>query len=433
MVFAAIDVGGTYVKSGLVDPDTGETTSLCRTPTPYSRSARSADVLDVDPLLSIVRGEAERLVAAGAHAVLISNQMHGLVMVDDSLEHLSPLYTWQADPAAALPNGSAGLIARLSKQLGVSGRLALGNELRQGLPIVTLAALVETQGRLPLGATLLSVGDFVTSRLCGGVTTCHVTNAAASGMFDVFAGVWSIDAIEAAGAGRVKMPEVCEKPMAVGHMEAAGLRVPVMCAIGDQQASLVGANLAYEELSVNIATGCQVSRRTTKPDPTAPQVRPYVWGDYLATVTHIPAGRALNAFVRLLANASLDDDLVDEWSWLEAAAMDADAAGIEANVAVFPAAKGYPGSLAGLTEENMTPGSVFRAAMESVAKRIGEAADAVGAAGLSRIVFSGGVAFRSDLMRAEVADRIELPYRVVDEDADALTGLARIGVSVFEA
>jgi len=64
--------------------------------------------------------------------------------------------------------------------------------------------------------------------------------------------------------------------------------------------------------------------------------------------------------------------------------------------------------------------------MEDVADRIAQAADRVGLDGLARIAFSGGLAFRSRLMRDLVTTRIGLPARVVDEDADALSGLARV-------
>jgi hypothetical protein len=64
--------------------------------------------------------------------------------------------------------------------------------------------------------------------------------------------------------------------------------------------------------------------------------------------------------------------------------------------------------------------------MEDVAARIGAAADAVGTHGAARTVFSGGLAYRSALMRDLVTQRVALPARVVSEDADALTGLAHV-------
>ena len=426
MAYAGIDLGGTYVKSGLVDSDDPGATMVARTPTPYLRSqGGAAGVIDADALLALVRQEAERLASAGAQGILISNQMHGVVLVDDALSPISPVYTWQADLAAHLPGGTRGVVDAIAGRLGEPTRRALGNELRPGLPIVTLACLARSDGSGMDGATALSVGDFVTSTLSGRVVPCHTSNAAASGVFDLERGEWSATALDAIGASGIRMPDVLSQPEVVGHALVGERSLPVACAIGDQQASLAGADLADDELSVNIATGCQVSRRLGRADTSAPQLRPYLHDDYLATVTHIPAGRALNAFVRLLSGRDPGDDLAGDWTSLEHRARDA-AGGVRANVAVFPAARDYPGCLEGLTEDTMTPGSVFRAAMEDVADRIAHAAGMVGTAGMERIAFSGGLAFRSELMRDMVTQRIGLPARVVGEDADALSGLARV-------
>jgi len=429
MAFAGIDLGGTYVKAGLVHPEGARTSNVTRAPMPYARAGRAADAIDVPALLRMVHAVVADLVAHGASAVLVSNQMHGVVLVDDSIEPISPMYTWQADLAADRPGGSAAVVDGISDSLGDDTKRALGNELRPGLPIVTLACMAAEGALGGANATALSIGDFITSTLCGYVTDCHVSNAAASGLYDLAAGEWSHRALHAIGADGVGLPPVVSAPTVVGRADVTGQPVPVVCAIGDQQASLEGADLAVDELSANIATGCQVSRRIPHPDTSAPQLRPYLDDDYLATVTHIPAGRALNAFVRLLTGAAPDDDVSSSWDSLESEARDA-AGGIRANAAVFPAARDFPGSLTGLTEQNMTPGGVFRAAMEDVADRIALAAHEVGTRGLTRIAFSGGLAFRSALMREMVCDRVGLPARVVDEDADALTGLARISACV---
>ena len=426
---AGLDLGGTYVKSGLIDAGTGEVTQVHRAPTPYIRQGRIAAAVDVDELMRLVNAEVARLTAAGARALLVSNQMHGIALVSEDLELLTPAYTWQVDLADQMPGGSDALIEEIGARLGEATRRALGNELRAGLPIVTLASLVRRGDTPPDGAIALSVGDLVTTLLCKKVTRCHLSNAAASGLYDLSEGKWSTDGLAAIGTPELTLPEVVSRAEVVGTHSVDGHDVAIVSAIGDQQASLAGAGLATDELSVNIATGCQVSRRIPGPDTRAPQLRPYLQDDYLATVTHIPAGRALNAFARLLANRDADDDISADWARLEGLAA-AGARGVRANVAVFPAARAYPGQLSGLTEDNMTPGAVFRAAMEDIADRITDAAEAIGARDLSRIAFSGGLAFRSDLMRRLITDRLGLPSRVVRKDADALAGLAVVAMTI---
>ena len=70
------------------------------------------------------------------------------------------------------------------------------------------------------------------------------------------------------------------------------------------------------ELSLNISTGSQVSLLTETPLPGNYQTRPYFAGRFLNTITHLPAGRSLNALVELLGELALAEGHVlrDPWS-----------------------------------------------------------------------------------------------------------------------
>ena len=63
-------------------------------------------------------------------------------------------------------------------------------------------------------------------------------------------------------------------------------------------------NSSRGELSINISTGSQVSRRTDRLEPGEVQTRAYFHGDLLQTITHLPAGRSLNVLVRLLTEVA---------------------------------------------------------------------------------------------------------------------------------
>ena len=70
--------------------------------------------------------------------------------------------------------------------------------------------------------------------------------------------------------------------------------------MGDHQAALAGAFLGERELSLNISTGSQASLFTPTWQPGNYQTRPFFDGRFLNTITHIPAGRALNVLFKLL-------------------------------------------------------------------------------------------------------------------------------------
>jgi len=77
----------------------------------------------------------------------------------------------------------------LASRLGPETCLALGNELRPGLPLATLFWFVE-RGELPPDALPLTLADLVLVQLCGAAPGVEVTNAAATGPLDIVRGAW---------------------------------------------------------------------------------------------------------------------------------------------------------------------------------------------------------------------------------------------------
>jgi xylulokinase len=72
----------------------------------------------------------------------------------------------------------------------------------------------------------------------------------------------------------------------------------VFTGVGDQQASLYGTELETGKIVVNIGTGGQVAGFQEPSQPKGNfQVRPYFEGKEIRTITHLPSGRALSAFV----------------------------------------------------------------------------------------------------------------------------------------
>ena len=68
--------------------------------------------------------------------------------------------------------------------------------------------------------------------------------------------------------------------------------------VGDQQASLYGTELETGKIVVNIGTGGQVAGFQEPSQPKGNfQVRHYFEGKEIRTITHLPSGRALSAFV----------------------------------------------------------------------------------------------------------------------------------------
>lgn len=371
----AIDVGGTYVKAATLNR--GKVGTVHRFPIPaflvnaQGRETESRS-REIDPLqLDAVVFRALNEVAGGGilgSTIYISGQMAGLAYTDDLGNALAPLITWQ--------DSRFRRVEQVRHEIGPPECARLGDGLRIGSPVVTLSE----HGR-PDGSFVTSMINYVAGRVSGfRAPVIHVTDAAALGLLDTVSGKWSRRACKTARVSSSKLPEV------VDELRPLTEAVSVYTPIADQQASLLGAGLRPNWLSINLATGCQVSVLTND-FPSSGQVRPYFGeqygGRFLRTVTHLPAGRGLAA--ALVAARGFED-----WDWLNSAE-----------------GEGFP-------------------AFEEISCAINEAASKLEARGLP-VAFSGGLVQNLPHLREKILASLGKPEWVMFSGDDAaLAGLARL-------
>jgi sugar (pentulose or hexulose) kinase len=351
--------------------------------------------------------------------------------VDQHGAALTNVLTWQdqrsRDPH---PSGGGTYTQVLAARIGDGAIRELGNELRPGLPITTLFWLTE-QRALPAGATVLTLADYVLAQLCGAAPGVDATNAAAFGACDLTRGNWHLPALAALGLDRLRWPKIDSYAEVVGAYRIGGRDIPCYRPIGDQQCALLGAALAAGELSINIATGSQVSIVRPAPAFGAYQTRPFFDGRWLTTITHIPAGRSLNALVNLLGELAAAHGAViaDPWEYLIRAAEAADDDDLQIDLAFFPGPTGDRGLIGNISEHNLTAGHLFRAAFRRMAETYRTAAARLQADRVAeRIVLSGGLAHRIGLLQRLIVGTLALPYRLAPEE-DALHGLLALALA----
>jgi sugar (pentulose or hexulose) kinase len=200
--------------------------------------------------------------------------------------------------------------------------------------------------------------------------------------------------------------------------------MPCYVAVGDQQAALLGTSLEAGEMSLNVATGSQVSLLTSDPAAGDYQVRPYFGGRFLRTITHIPAGRSLNLLLRLLAEMSTGGSGDELWVRLESAAREVPVTSLQVNLSFFPGALGDCGSIANIREDNFTAAHLFRAAIEAMAANYEHCAGRLSPArDWNRLVFSGGLILKLQTLQEAVVQRFGCTFRIAGEREDALQGL----------
>jgi sugar (pentulose or hexulose) kinase len=435
MRFMAMDLGSSFIKGAVLDLGLRSVDHVRRRPFPAPLPNLLPHRFEVAPreVVAATRALIEELlaIAPDCAGLVICSQMHGLVLMDDRGEPLSNIITWRDQRALEPhPRGSGSVFERLRQAVSPGDRQALGNELRPGLPLCALFWMAE-RGALPAGAIPAALPDFVLAQLSHAAPACEPTIAAAQGALDLRTGDWHWPLLRRLGLGDLRWPAIHDIRRPVGELRIAGRTLPCYPAIGDQQCALLGAALAPGELSLNIATGSQASLLRGDLTSGDYQARPFFDGRWLNTITHIPAGRALEALVRLLSELAEGQGtpIGDPWGYIGRAVAATEETDLEIDLAFFASALGDRGELRNIHEGNLTVGHLFRAAFTRMATTYIECAQRLAPTrDWRRLVFSGGLAQNLPILRQLIAQRFGDPYRVCATPEDTLQGLLALAL-----
>lgn len=352
MLCLGLDLGTTTVSAVVMDIDTGSVLQSCTRrshadiPSPVpGEKCQNPDIL---------KGLAEEILDdlldryPDIQGIGLTGQMHGIVYLDGEGNCVSPLYTWQDQRAA-------GLCRRLTELTGF--RMA------PGYGLATHYALMQTSGLHPRAGKLCTIMDDLASTLCGKKEPLlHTSNAASLGLFSLESGCFDSAALQKAGIDPRWLPPVTGETVIQGHYRG----IPVAVAIGDNQASFLGAVPCPETTAlVNFGTGSQISRMV----PSLPEgwedghleVRPYLDGTFLICGSALCGGRAYSLlehfFRRFLIRSGMKTDscyeLLNELA-LEGLAL-SDLPLVETTFCGTRREPGKRGSITALCEDNFTP------------------------------------------------------------------------------
>ena len=181
-------------------------------------------------------------------------------------------------------------------------------------------------------------------------------------------------------------------------------------------------------MSVNISTGSQVSLLSDTAETGPFQLRPYFDGQWLKTITNIPAGRALSSIIGLLTEIGGREADQSAWDYFFEQAEQTAETDVDVNLAFFPGAIDGPGALLNLREDNLTVGHLARACLSTMVDyyvQLGTRLDEKRS--WQRLTFSGGIAQRTALLPRRVAERFQSEYRIATVTEDAIFGLLVLG------
>lgn len=245
---------------------------------------------DADEIVNKVKNLLKEFVQDDFEAVGISSQMHGIVYVDKDGRAVSPFYTWKEECGKEIYRDDKTYEEYLSEKTGYP--------MFSGYGSVT-HFYMQKNGRIPEKAVkFLNIGDYLAVCLTGRKTAgVNESIAASFGGFDLVKRDFDWEALTKAGVKTEYYPEVSQGKTVVGLYE----NKPVFAAIGDNQASFLGAVGDREKaISVNVGTGSQVSvyspnlyidRTEDGKKQQKPEIRPFPDGGYLYVGASLNGGK----------------------------------------------------------------------------------------------------------------------------------------------
>lgn len=422
MRFVAIDLGATFIKAGLVDTGSCAISHIERVPFPsfVKNLPLGHREVSAEGVLQITKDQIDRLLAVSPDCagIVSCGQMHGLVLTDGQGAKLTDFISWMDE--RALP-----CLEDLVSRVGSRNGADVVRELAAGSTIAILFWLAATRG-IPKGAIPYSLPDFVMSRLSKSEAKCEPTMASGFGVFDTLHGTWQVEAIEELGFGHVMWPEIVHYSEAIGCYPSGGSLIPIYASLGDQQCALLGSLLKPGELSVNVSTGSQVSTVRDSFERGDYHIRPYFDGLFLNTITHLPAGRALNKLIDLLGELARSQglSLQDPWRYIDDALAGLESTDLRVDLASYSGLHGKGGGIFNIHESNLTVGHLFRAAFENMAEIYHAAAVKLDPhVPWKTLVFSGGLIAKSTLLQQLLKRKFGLGVRTSPSQEDTLHGL----------
>lgn len=374
----------------------------------------------------------------------LTGQQHGMVMVDDRLEPLTPFINWQ--DRRALPYAD-----RARELAGPHAPKRTGCRLATGYMGVTLFWMKE-QCALPNGTACFLV-DYFAALLTGTRPVTDPTTGASSGLLDVRTNTWDVEVLQALRLGAAILPEVRQAGALLGHVTsdmaaATGLTagLPVFVGIGDNQASFLGsAGNPADAVLVNVGTGGQVAAYHDKFSwGPCLETRPFPRGGYLLVSAGMCGGAAYGTLEKFFRQVGKDlfgvEPTEPVFTMLNGLAESAVEMGELRCDPYFSGTRADPsrrGSWAGIGQANFTPGHLTRALLEGMARSFREGYEAIRQQSgevRARLVGAGNGLRENPLLARLVSRAFDMPMRFPGHREEAAYGaalLASVGAGVF--
>ena len=291
MRILGIDIGTTTItallldeKSGaLIDKATLKNDSFIHSAMHYEK------IQDPEVIIETVKRAIDEITdGSDVSAIGVTGQMHGILYLDANRNPVSPLYTWQDLRGNEIHHGNTTYADYLTETTKYKAATGFG---------LTTHYYNTKNHLVPKSAKkLCTIHDYLVSILTNQEPIMHSSNAASLGFYDLRHHHFDNIALLDAGIDPDILPKVVKNTTLAGTTDCDFLPsgIPVAVAIGDNQASFLGAVTNPDSsILVNVGTGSQVSFLTSHIKPTdIGEIRPLTDDDYIFVGSSLCGGRA---------------------------------------------------------------------------------------------------------------------------------------------
>lgn len=432
MNIIAIDCGASFIKCALICDGIVDKKISKKSPAisdifnPYKAEWIKNLVEEVENIIADISNDLDTF------CLCISNEMHGFLLAQDDGTPVTDYISWQRE-LGAIPIDDLTSVDFLKENISKTDLMYTGMNLRAGLPISNLTFIMRDR-EINTGQRyrFYTLGDYILKCIVGYDVSCHPTNAAATGLFDLRTGTWNENIARF-------FNDICIFPRVedgIYDFVFNEKKCSYKPAIGDQQAALLGSGLINEgELSFNLGTGAQVSTLVSELDcGKTYQIRPYFNGKYLKTLPHLPSGRACNVYIRFIQDLlnTLDIDFNEKqiWEKILDSVSDNQQYSLKIDLSFFenPLTDRTTGYIDEISEYSLTVSNLFGSVFESMSDNFVKAAKIITDINdINKIFFSGGVARKNKYLRNSILKKIGMDISYEVSEDETLSGLAIYG------
>jgi len=309
-----------------------------------------------------------------------TGQMHGIIGLDSNNKATTNLVTWQDKSGETILSEGKKLLDKIKE---LAGKDTIAN----GYGVVSLYKWLYCDNNTHI-KSFCTVADYFAKELANSnKVVMSPTMAHSIGLFDLQSNTWDESLIKKLGFADIIFPTIVKNSSIAGYTEGKPDKIPVICAIGDNQASFWGS-VGDKEKSIllNVGTGTQLSFLIKKEefdiykkyiDGFETQLRPYDNDFYLIATSFVNGGSVYESLfnffretgVTLFDLYNMDEDVL--WKNMEEAGKDS----LNNNnpLSVVPLLEGQrkdskqKGSISDLVTDNFHPGDFIAGFLSGLA------------------------------------------------------------------